>query len=58
MATGEVVPANLMLFGDLCEVLDSIYKKKKDRTEQDKILTKYIDEFRLNAEKVDGNKVN
>ncbi|XP_073957989.1 LOW QUALITY PROTEIN: DNA ligase 4 [Choristoneura fumiferana] len=56
MATVEVVPANLVLFGDLCEVLDSIYKKKKDRTEQDKILTRFIDGFRLNAQKVDGNK--
>ncbi|CAH0727516.1 unnamed protein product, partial [Brenthis ino] len=50
------IPANLILFGDLCDLFKQLYKKKKQRTEQYKIFTKFIDDFRLKVANTDGKK--
>lgn len=57
MTSNEVVPANAVLFADLCDVLEKIYKKKRHRIEQERILTNYISDFRINVANVQGPKV-
>lgn len=52
-----IIPANYTLFGDLCEVFKQLYKRKKQRAEQDKILAKFIDDFRVKVANTDGKKV-
>ncbi|XP_047525298.1 DNA ligase 4 isoform X3 [Pieris napi] len=47
-----LIPANNVLFGDFCTILDRINKKKKHRHEQDKILINFVNEFRINSGKL------
>ncbi|XP_063357900.1 DNA ligase 4 [Cydia amplana] len=45
-----------MPFAQLCDLLERLHKKKKERPEQDKILTAFFDEFRLEAAGITGKK--
>ncbi|XP_050681911.1 DNA ligase 4-like isoform X1 [Leptidea sinapis] len=45
----EATPANNIKFSDLCSVLQQIHKNKKNRHEQDKIVTNFVNDFRLNS---------
>ncbi|XP_061709424.1 DNA ligase 4-like [Cydia pomonella] len=45
-----------MPFAQLCDLLERLHKKKKERQEQDKILTAFFDEFRLKAARITGKK--
>lgn len=47
------IPANEILFGDLCNVLEQIHKKKKQRAEQDKIMNT----FSIRVANTEGEKV-
>lgn len=53
----EVLPANAVLFSDLCDVLETLFKKKKHRIEQERILTNYINDFRIHLANIQGPKV-
>ncbi|XP_052739139.1 DNA ligase 4 isoform X1 [Bicyclus anynana] len=52
----NVIPANDVLFGDLCKVLEQIHKKKKQRAEQDKVLTNFVNNFGLTVASTVGHK--
>ncbi|CAG4977768.1 unnamed protein product [Parnassius apollo] len=50
MSSSEiVVPANQVLFEEFCTLLDSLYDKKKTKREKFRILSNYVDDFRLKA---------
>lgn len=51
-----VIPANDIKFEKLCGLLDQLHKKKQ-KQEKDKILGNYINEFKLNASQIVGQKV-
>ncbi|CAH4031343.1 unnamed protein product [Pieris brassicae] len=51
-----IIPANNVLFGDFCKVLDYLNKNKKHRHEQNKILINFINEFRINSGKLVSKK--
>lgn len=53
----EAKPANNVLFGDFCTVLEQLSKKRRQRQDQDRILSNFVNEFRINAGKVTGEKV-
>lgn len=56
-AVKNVFPANLILFGDLCEVLEQLYKKKRQRQEQNKILGTFLNNVRLKTANTKDEKV-
>lgn len=56
-AVKNVFPANLILFGDLCEVLEQLYKKKRQRQEQNKILATFLNNVRLKTANTKDEKV-
>lgn len=67
MATNEVIPANSVLFEELCEMLEQLYKIKKNqknnrnkigvRYEQFKILESFVNNFKCKVAAVQGKKV-
>ncbi|CAH2231646.1 DNA ligase 4-like isoform X1 [Pararge aegeria] len=51
------IPANEILFGDLSNVLEQIHKKKKQRTEQEKKLTEFVNNFSIRVANTVGEKI-
>ncbi|XP_072942121.1 DNA ligase 4 [Epargyreus clarus] len=47
MQSIETVPADKITFEEFCILLDKLQKKKKQNQEQDRILIKFINDFRL-----------
>ncbi|XP_032528807.2 DNA ligase 4 [Danaus plexippus] len=54
--TGVITPADDVLFGDLCSLLEQLQKKKKHRPEQNKLLSNFVDQFRLKLANTQGSK--
>ncbi|PZC75552.1 hypothetical protein B5X24_HaOG205982 [Helicoverpa armigera] len=52
----EVTPANEIKFEKLCNLLEQLHKRKKQRQEQDKILGTFINEFKMTASQIVGQK--
>lgn len=52
----QVVPANSVLFGDLCQVLEQIAKKKL-KPDKEKCLNNFINDFKFKAASIVGEKV-
>lgn len=51
------VPANEIKFEKLCNLFEQLHKKKRQKQEQDKILSNFFNEFKTNASKIAGIKV-
>lgn len=60
MSSDEVVPANAVLFADLCDVLENIalQRKRKNRQEQERVLTNFVNNFRIKVANITVKKVN
>uniref|UniRef100_A0A2A4K4N2 DNA ligase 4 n=1 Tax=Heliothis virescens TaxID=7102 RepID=A0A2A4K4N2_HELVI len=52
----EVTPANEIKFEKLCNLLEQLHKRKKQRQEQDKILGTFINDFKMTASQIVGLK--
>ncbi|XP_045490979.1 DNA ligase 4-like isoform X2 [Colias croceus] len=52
----EKTPANDILFRELCTLLEQLSKRKKHRQDQDKMLSNFINDFRINSGKVTDKK--
>lgn len=53
----EVTPANEIKFEKLCNLLEQLHRKKKHKQEQDKILGTFINDFKMEASQIVGQKV-
>ncbi|XP_041974835.1 DNA ligase 4 [Aricia agestis] len=56
MADTNITPANEITFNEICLLFEKLYKRKKQRQEQNKILMNFVNEFRLKVAKTIGKK--
>ncbi|XP_049877448.1 DNA ligase 4 isoform X2 [Pectinophora gossypiella] len=56
MATAEVVPANDVLFSDLCGVLDDLFKRRRQIQVQNIIIADFVNKFKVTVSQIGGKK--